>query len=92
MVLATLLIMFILYYFLAKDEERRMVKQYGDSYKEYMSKTGMFFPMIRGNKSRLHPSVNLFNAKNVFALVSLMALVIGAGFILSISNIKFTPT
>ncbi len=81
MVLATLLIMFILYYFLAKDEERRMVKQYGDSYKEYMSKTGMFFPMIRGNRSTSHPSVNLFNAKNVFALVSLMALVIGAGFI-----------
>ena len=31
-VLATLSLMFILYYFLAKDEERRMLSQYGDSY------------------------------------------------------------
>ncbi len=43
-VLATLSIMLILYYFLAKDEERRMLSQYGDSYMKYMENTGMFFP------------------------------------------------
>ena len=43
-VLASLSLMFILYYFLAKDEERRMLSQYGDSYKQYMNNTGMFFP------------------------------------------------
>src|SRR5208283_2278558 len=43
-VLATLSLMFILYYFLAKDEERRMLGQHGSAYREYIEKTGMFFP------------------------------------------------
>ena len=33
-----------LYYLLAKDEERRMVSQFGDQYREYMARTGMFVP------------------------------------------------
>jgi protein-S-isoprenylcysteine O-methyltransferase Ste14 len=37
-------IMVGLYYLLAKDEERRMVKQFGDQYREYALRTGMFFP------------------------------------------------
>lgn len=45
-VLFSLSIMFLLYYFLAKDEERRMTARYGESYKEYMSKTGMFTPQF----------------------------------------------
>ncbi len=44
LVLASLSIMFILYYFLAKDEERRMLAQFGEGYKEYMDRTGMFLP------------------------------------------------
>jgi protein-S-isoprenylcysteine O-methyltransferase Ste14 len=41
--LLMLAMMISLYYFLAKDEERRMINQYGENYKDYMSKTGMFF-------------------------------------------------
>lgn len=33
-----------LYYLLSRDEERRMVKQFGDRYSEYMARTGMFLP------------------------------------------------
>ena len=33
-----------LYYLLARDEERRMVNQFGDRYREYMARTGMFLP------------------------------------------------
>ena len=33
-----------LYYLLAKDEERRMVSQFGDRYREYLARTGMFVP------------------------------------------------
>lgn len=44
LVLASLSIMFILYYFLAKDEERRMLGQFGDGYREYLNRTGMFLP------------------------------------------------
>lgn len=39
--LLMLAMMISLYYFLAKDEERRMINQYGENYKDYMSKTGM---------------------------------------------------
>ena len=80
-VLATLSIMFILYYFLAKDEERRMVQQYGDSYTEYMRKTGMFFPRIRNNEPKAALSTNLIQPKNIFALLSLVVVVLGAGFL-----------
>jgi protein-S-isoprenylcysteine O-methyltransferase Ste14 len=38
------LIMTIVYYFLAKDEERRMLNSHEETYRAYMSKTGMFFP------------------------------------------------
>jgi protein-S-isoprenylcysteine O-methyltransferase Ste14 len=80
-VLATLSIMFILYYFLAKDEERRMIGLYGDSYKNYMMKTGMFFPRIRSNESKSHFLNNAFHPKNIFALAFVVFIVIGAGFL-----------
>ena len=38
------LAMTIVYYFLAKDEERRMLSSHEETYRAYMSKTGMFFP------------------------------------------------
>ena len=38
------LVMILLYYFLAKDEEGRMLRQYPDTYGDYMKKTGMFLP------------------------------------------------
>jgi protein-S-isoprenylcysteine O-methyltransferase Ste14 len=80
-VLVTLSIMFILYYFLAKDEEGRMVRQYGESYMEYMRKTGMFFPRIRENESNASLSTSPFQAKNIVALVSVLLIVIGSGFL-----------
>jgi hypothetical protein len=36
--------MVLLYYFLSKDEERRMLKDHPETYRDYMEKTGMFFP------------------------------------------------
>lgn len=38
------LLMTIVYYFLAKDEERRMLNAHEATYRAYMDKTGMFFP------------------------------------------------
>lgn len=81
-VLATLSIMFILYYFLAKDEERRMIQQYGDSYREYMRKTGMFFPHLRKNELPFDsPSASPFQPKNLLALATVIIFVIGIGFV-----------
>jgi len=80
-VLVTLSIMFVLYYFLAKDEERRMLRQYGDSYKEYMKKTGMFFPRVRGYELSSSLSDNPFQHKKLLTLASLIIIVIGTGFV-----------
>jgi protein-S-isoprenylcysteine O-methyltransferase Ste14 len=79
-VLFTLSIMFALYYFLAKDEERRMTDLYGDAYRKYMTETGMFFPGIWKNNPNPAVSNHVLHAKHIFALTSLVVIVIGAGF------------
>jgi protein-S-isoprenylcysteine O-methyltransferase Ste14 len=38
------LVMALVYYFLAKDEERRMLSAYEETYRSYMEKTGRFLP------------------------------------------------
>jgi protein-S-isoprenylcysteine O-methyltransferase Ste14 len=48
------LCMTIVYYFLAKDEERRMLGSHEETYRAYMNKTGMFFP--RGVEKLMAPS------------------------------------
>ncbi len=78
-VLASLSVMFILYYFLARDEEKRMINQYGRSYEVYKDRTGMFapkgieryFPVFPGNSLR-------------YAVIplSVLLVVIGCGFVL----------
>jgi hypothetical protein len=36
--------MMLVYYLLAKDEERRMLKQFPESYRKYIERSGMFLP------------------------------------------------
>jgi protein-S-isoprenylcysteine O-methyltransferase Ste14 len=38
-----LAVMLLLYYILAKDEERRMIIRFGEGYASYMHRTGMLF-------------------------------------------------
>jgi protein-S-isoprenylcysteine O-methyltransferase Ste14 len=82
-VLATLSIMFILYYFLAKDEERRMVNRYGESYEKYMRNKGMFFPTsverLFSSFGRIIPENSLRYVVVAFFIVTT---VLGSGFIL----------
>jgi len=85
-VLASLSLMFILYYFLAKDEERRMLNHYGESYRQYMNQTGMFFPKFLESR---------FILPGRFATIPLtiIAAVIGTGFFLrtvTLNSILFT--
>ncbi len=81
-VLATLSLMFILYYFLAKDEERRMLDQYGSAYREYMDRTGMFVPSFVASKFRFItgwiPDPAL---KSVLIPLTIVVVVLGSGFI-----------
>jgi protein-S-isoprenylcysteine O-methyltransferase Ste14 len=44
LVVALWVVMVLLYLLLAKDEERRMVKDFPEEYRAYMEKTGMFLP------------------------------------------------
>jgi protein-S-isoprenylcysteine O-methyltransferase Ste14 len=41
-----LAVMAFLYYLLAKDEERRMLRQHGHTYQAYLERTGMFWPRL----------------------------------------------
>ncbi len=77
------LAMAFVYYFLAKDEERRMLHAHEETYRAYMKKTGMFLP-ARIEKL-LTPSSPV--CKAMLALV-FVAVVIGTAFLLRIYTIK----
>ncbi len=77
------LAMAFVYYFLAKDEERRMLKSHEETYRKYMKKTGMFLP--RGIEQAITPSS--LGGKAALALV-FAVLVIGAAFFLRMYTIK----
>ncbi len=92
LVLASLSIMFILYYFLAKDEERRMLAQFGDSYRAYMDRTGMFLPRfiekgLRGPFGFLGSSF----VKPIAITFCIPILVIGTGFLLRAVTLNSLP-
>jgi protein-S-isoprenylcysteine O-methyltransferase Ste14 len=80
-VLASLSLMFILYYFLAKDEQRRMLNQYADTYKDYMSNTGMFFPrFVERHFTFLGRIITEAGLRHVAISAAIIVVVIGTGF------------
>ena len=81
-VLATLSLMFILYYFLAKDEEGRMSRQYGESYEKYMAATGRFFPI--GLEKQFAYLGRFIPQRHGYLVAPLLIIgvVLGSGFIL----------
>ena len=82
LVLASLSLMFTLYYFLARDEERRMLSLYGEGYGKYLDKTGMFLPKsletILSFPFRSMQGVSRY----VAICLSIIATVIASGFLL----------
>ena len=91
-VLASLSVMFVLYYFLAKDEEERMLNLYGESYEKYMNDKGMFLPK---SVERYFSFMNHVVPKTSlrYAVVSMMIviIVIGSGFILRTITLHSLP-
>jgi len=82
-VLAMFAVMLVLYYALARDEEKRMLAQYGASYAQYMERTGMFVPhwleaRLAGVR-RLLPAGAAGTAVGSFAVI---VLVLAGGFAL----------
>ncbi len=71
------LLMALVYYFLARDEERRMINTNGNQYRSYMDRTGMFLP--GGIEKKLTPrSV----AGKIVLTFGLAATVMGIAFFL----------
>jgi hypothetical protein len=92
LVLASLSVMFILYYFLAKDEERRMLNQFGEGYRGYMERTGMFLP--RPVEVRLSAPLRLVRnhaVKYVAVTLGIPMAVIGSGFLLRQVTLSSLP-
>ncbi len=92
LVLASLSLMFVLYYFLAKDEERRMLNQFGEGYRRYMERTGMFLP--RRVEALLSAPLGLVPntvLKYVAIILCIPMVVIGSGFILREITLSSLP-
>jgi protein-S-isoprenylcysteine O-methyltransferase Ste14 len=92
-VLASLSLMFVLYYFLARDEERRMLSQYEESYREYLNRTGMFLPLVlerplAAAANRLIPAPAL---RHAIIPVLMVVLVLGSGVLLRTITLHSLP-
>ncbi len=93
--LALFAAMLFLYYLLAKDEERRMINRFGESYISYMNRTGMFFPRLAKKApagiggAKLQRRLGF--GKTVLVLAMLLIIVIGGGFILRVYTVHHLP-
>ena len=91
-VLATLGVMLIVYYFLARNEEGRMLARHGETYSDYMERTGMFAP--RWLEKRLSPMRKLLPygaAGTVLGSLAVIASLVGAGFALRAITLHSLP-
>ncbi len=82
-VLASLSLMFILYYFLARNEEQRMLIQYGQSYSDYLRNTGMFLPLFVEKRFAFIRSIIPNTSIRLVIIPAIIVIVVmGGGFIL----------
>jgi protein-S-isoprenylcysteine O-methyltransferase Ste14 len=84
-------VMVALYYFLARDEERRMVNQFGDRYRQYMTETGMFFPRGLAQAADRVPFPHSRVVRPLLGFVLLAALAVGGAFALRVYTIARLP-
>jgi hypothetical protein len=79
-----------LYILLARDEERRMVNQFGDQYREYMARTGMFLPRgLEALGRRPLPRSPVFGPTLGFVILVLVA--VGGAFALRAYTVEHLP-
>jgi protein-S-isoprenylcysteine O-methyltransferase Ste14 len=83
-VLLMFVTMLFTYYWLARSEEKECLQKYGDSYRDYMARTGMFFPKLKRDKPST-PFLKLPNSRFTRTLMiiviytALILMTIGAG-------------
>jgi protein-S-isoprenylcysteine O-methyltransferase Ste14 len=86
-------VMLFLYYLLAKDEERRMINRFGESYIAYMNRTGMFLPHFieRALTGSSKPQQRLGLGKAIVIFLVLLVITVGSGFILRAYTVHHLP-
>ena len=91
LVIALWSIMATLYFLLAKDEERRMLEQFGDEYSRYMDRTGMFLP--RDAESAIEAFLPIRNTviRAAVLLLLLWAGTVGGAFALRSYTVERLP-
>jgi protein-S-isoprenylcysteine O-methyltransferase Ste14 len=91
LVVALWAVMVVLYYLLARDEERRMLGQFGEEYRRYMDQSGMFLPKkVEVAVERLVPLRN--PALRTAAVLLLLALCsVGGAFALRSYTVSRLP-
>jgi len=77
------LVMALVYYFLAKDEERRMLNDHEETYRAYMGKTGMFLPKAIERLITLQRRLG-----KIMLAIGFSALIINTAFLLRAYTIK----
>ena len=87
--LVLLSVMLFLYYLLARDEERRMLARFGDAYRGYMERTGMFLPRRPGHRPEAPRALTARRGLAIF--LGLFALSVGAGFVARAYTIRHLP-
>jgi len=91
LVIALWPVMVTLYFLLGKDEERRMLEQFGDEYRRYMGETGMFLP--RGVETAIGRVVPIHNyaASAVVLLLLMWGVTVGGAFALRSYTVERLP-
>ncbi len=91
LVVALWAVMATLYYLLAKDEERRMSGQFGEEYRRYMDRTGMFLP--RGTEAAVGKVLPIRNTaiRAAAILLLLFAGTVGGAFALRTYTVSHLP-
>jgi protein-S-isoprenylcysteine O-methyltransferase Ste14 len=91
--LALFALMLFLYYLLAKDEESRMTRRFGEIYLAYRKRTGMFFPIFIGKAGmRNSTPPQPLGLGKAGAILGILLLVIAAiGFILRAYTVRHLP-
>lgn len=86
-------VMLFLYYLLARDEERRMVNRFGESYRVYMERTGMFLPCVverlLGRRGGPRPALTV--ARAIGILLALLVVCVGSGFAVRGYTVRHLP-
>lgn len=93
LILGLFAVMLFLYYLLAKDEERRMIKRFGESYIAYMNQTGRFLPYfiekVLTRNAKPQQPLSMGKAAAIFLI--LLVVIVGSGFILRTYVVHHLP-